>query len=98
MRPPNPLHPSLSGAARMLRGAYPGGIPEAAYMPLLALLYAHFSDRNLADLIADVTGKDAARVLNELYVAASTPPPAAAIAAQKAVLEPHGWTAISTAD
>ena len=49
MHMPDTLPPTLSGAAHMLRSAYPGGMPDTAYFAVLALLYEHFSDRNLVE-------------------------------------------------
>ncbi|MED5614433.1 hypothetical protein [Janthinobacterium sp. P210005] len=51
---PDSLPPTLSGAARMLCSAYPGGMPDSAYFAVLDLLYEHFSDRNLAELMAAI--------------------------------------------
>ncbi|WP_235502002.1 DUF3349 domain-containing protein [Janthinobacterium sp. Ant5-2-1] len=92
------LPPTLSGTARMLRSAYPAGIPGSAYFPVLAVLYEHFSDRNLAELMAAVMGKDAAVVLNDIYACASSKPASAAIAAAKRLLEQHGLQAICAED
>ncbi|WP_258194946.1 DUF3349 domain-containing protein [Janthinobacterium sp. PAMC25594] len=95
---PDTLPPTLSGAAHMLRSAYPGGMPETAYVAVLALLYEHFSDRNLAELMAAVTGKDAATILNDVYACASSRPEAAAIAAARRLLERHGLQAVCAED
>ncbi|APA70539.1 DUF3349 domain-containing protein [Janthinobacterium sp. 1_2014MBL_MicDiv] len=98
MRLQDTLPPPLSGAARMLRSAYPGGMPDAAYFPVLALLYEHFSDRNLALLVAAVTGKDEARVGNDIHACASSKPEPAAIAAVRSLLERHGLQAVCAED
>ncbi len=90
MHMPDALPPTLSGAAR----AYPGGMPDAAYVPVLALLYEHFSDRNLVELMAAVTGKDAATVLNDVYACAGSKPEASAIATARRLLERHGLQAV----
>ena len=91
---PDALPPTLSGAAHMLRSAYPGDMPETAYVAVLALLYEHFSDRNLAELMAAVTGKDAATVLNDVYACAGSKPEASAIATARRLLERHGLQAV----
>ena len=78
----------------MLRSAYPGGMPDTAYFAVLALLYEQFSDRNLSELMAAVTGKDAATVLNDVYACASSRPEASAIAAARRQLERHGLQAV----
>ncbi|MCC7711436.1 DUF3349 domain-containing protein [Janthinobacterium sp. GW460W] len=98
MNMPNALPPTLSGAARMLRSAYPGGMPDTAYFAVLALLYEHFSDRNLAELMAAVTGKDAAIVLNDIYACVSSKPAAPAIAATRTLLTRHGLQAVCAED
>ena len=95
---PDALPPTLSGAAHMLRSAYPGGMPDAAYVPVLALLYEHFSDRNLVELMAAVTGKDAATVLNDIYACASSKPAPSAVAAARSLLEQHGLHAVCAED
>ena len=94
MSTPDILPPTLSGAAHMLRSAYPGGMPDTAYFAVLALLYEHFSDRNLVELMAAVTGKDAATILNDIYACASSKPEASAIAAARRRLERHGLQAV----
>ena len=91
---PYTLPPTLSGAARMLRNAYPGGIPEPAYWAILSLLYEYFSDRNLAELMAAVTGKDTPIVLNDIYACASSKPAAPAIAAARELLTRYGLQAV----
>ena len=88
----------LWSAARMLRSAFPDGIPLMAYFPVLALLYEHFSDRHLADLMAHATGKDAARVLNDMHACAGSQPDDAAIRAVRERLDRHGWQAICAED
>jgi len=95
---PDTLPPTLSSAARMLRSAYPGGMPDAAYVPVLVLLYEHFSDRNLSELMAAVTGKDAAVVLNDIYACASSKPAPSAVAAARSLLEQHGLHAVCAED
>lgn len=81
----------------MLRSAFPDGIPLTAYFPVLALLYEHFSDRHLAALLAHATGKDAARVLNDIPASVGNRPGSAAEALKK-LLEQHGLLAIRAED
>ena len=94
MSTPDILPPTLSGAARMLRDAYPGGMPDMAYFAVLALLYEHFSDRNLTELMAAVTGKDAAQILNDIYACAGSEPAPSTIAAVRTLLARHGLQAV----
>ena len=98
MHLPETLPPTRSGAAHMLRSAYPGGMPATANFAVLALLYEHFSDRHLADLMAHATGKDAARVLNDMHACAGSQPDDAAIGAVRERLDRHGWQAICAED
>lgn len=51
----------------MLECAFPNGIDEEDYLPLLAVLYDEMSDRTLARVIADFTGRDYFVVLNDVY-------------------------------
>ena len=95
---PDALPPTLSGAARMLRGAYPGGMPDAAYRAVLSLLYEYFSDRNLSELMAAVTHRDAAAVRNDIYACASSKPEPSAIEAARRLLEQHGLQAVCADD
>lgn len=52
------LEPSLD----VLRRAFPDGVPPAEYEPLLRVLDADLSHRNLAELVAELTGYDPSRV------------------------------------
>ena len=94
----HPLPAPLWGAARMLHSAYPDGMAETAYFPVLTLLYEHFSDRHLAQLMAHATGKDAARVVNDIHACASGKPDTAAVEAVKHLLEQHGLLAVCAED
>ncbi|MDO8041821.1 DUF3349 domain-containing protein [Janthinobacterium sp. SUN137] len=95
---PDSLPPTLSGAARMLCSAYPSGMPDTAYFAVLALLHEHFSDRNLAELMAAVTAKDAAKVLKDIHACASSKREPAAIAATRNLLARHGLHAVCAGD
>ena len=82
----------------MLRSAFPDSIPATAYCPVLALLYEHFSDHHLAELLAHATGKDAARVLNDIPASVGNRPGSAAAEALKKLLEQHGLPAVCAQD
>ncbi|GJD16201.1 hypothetical protein RIVM261_011570 [Rivularia sp. IAM M-261] len=60
-----PTH--LVSTYQLIKCAFPQGIEEHNYFPLLSLLYEHMSDRSLAQVIAEYTGKDYHVVLNEVY-------------------------------
>lgn len=93
----NELHESLLDTFNMLRKAYPAGISEVDYSPLLALLYEFFSDRNLASLISHITNKDPDLVLNDIYASASIKKPNdTAIKSVKIHLENYGFSSICT--
>jgi hypothetical protein len=64
-----PTH--LVGTYRLLKCAFPQGISEEFYSPLLAILYEEMSDRNLAQVIADFTGREYHAALNDVYRVAS---------------------------
>lgn len=59
--------PELASTYVMIERAFPGGIEAWAYLPLLSILYDHMSDRNLAQVVADISGRDHAEVLNDVY-------------------------------
>jgi hypothetical protein len=39
----------------LLRQAYPRGVPERDYLPLLVVLHEHFAEGNLAAVVAELT-------------------------------------------
>lgn len=89
------MHVSL----KLLNAAYPRGLPEADYQPLLALLYEHFSDRNLAELIATLSARDPDLVLNDIYRVHSTEKPdAAQLTRVQQHLEALGFSSLFSAD
>ncbi len=69
------IAPYLLSTYQMINCAFPDGIESEAYLPLLALLYDEMSDRSLARLVADYTGKDYYIVLNDVYRVKSTDVP-----------------------
>lgn len=60
-----PAH--LVSTYQLLQCAFPQGIEEQEYLPLLSILYEEMSDRSLAQVIADFTEKDYPAVLNDVY-------------------------------
>lgn len=60
-----PAH--LVSTYQLLQCAFPQGIEEQEYFPLLTILYEEMSDRSLAQVIADFTGKGYPAVLNDVY-------------------------------
>lgn len=76
---------------RMLRNAYPSGVPKSSLIPVARSLYEHMSDRQLAASLAAVSGEDAAVVLNVVYQAAALDWQDPAVQAVVAVLRRHGY-------
>ncbi|MEN6314697.1 MAG: hypothetical protein ABFD25_10660 [Clostridiaceae bacterium] len=68
---PNPLEKTY----KMLTDAFPNGIEDNEYFPLLGCLYHFMCDENLAKVIAKFTKKDYAFALNDVYRSASTDKP-----------------------
>jgi hypothetical protein len=56
----------------MLRCAFPNGVDDDSYLPLIALLERGMGHRGLAHLVALFTQKDYARVLNDVYRVTTT--------------------------
>lgn len=65
---------------------------------MLALPYEHFSDRRLSELMACATGKETARVLNDIHARAGGTPGAAATGAVEELLERPGLQAVCAED
>ena len=55
------LLPSLA----VLRAAYPAGLPDEDYLPLLVVLNDGYSDRQLAALVAEFAGRERVVVDND---------------------------------
>ncbi|MGF9908939.1 DUF3349 domain-containing protein [Brevibacillus sp. HB1.2] len=62
----------LESTLNMLKRAYPNGISDKECFPLMSLLYEHMSDRNLAEVISFITGKEVAIALNDIHKSVST--------------------------
>lgn len=61
-----PLPAYLQDTYEMICAAYPHEVPEADYDPLLVLLGEGMSQRNLAHVLAQSTGKNYYRVYNDV--------------------------------
>jgi hypothetical protein len=86
------LPSNLRTTYKLIESAFPQGIDEGAYLPLLALLGEQLSDRNLAEVVAAVFGLEYERVLNDVYRARSTSIPSPdAVQRVKDCLLPHGY-------
>jgi hypothetical protein len=64
-----PTH--LTNTYQLIQRAFPQGLDEQVYLPLLSILSEQMSDRTLAQVIAEYTGKDYHGVLNDVYQAGS---------------------------
>lgn len=60
-----PAH--LVSTYQLLQCAFPQGIEEQEYLPLLSILYEEMSDRSLAQVISEFIGKEYPAVLNDVY-------------------------------
>jgi hypothetical protein len=54
-------------AVQVIYCAFPQGIDDRIYLPMLSILYKNMSDRSLAKVVAEYTGKDYHVVLNDVY-------------------------------
>ena len=61
----------LQTTLQLLQRAFPNGIGEGEYSPLLYLLYTHMADENLALVISEYTGREMGVVLNDILLAGS---------------------------
>jgi len=60
-----PAH--LISTYQLLQCAFPQGIEDQEYLPLLSILYEQMSDRSLAQVIAEFTGREYHTALNDVY-------------------------------
>jgi hypothetical protein len=87
MQLPEPLRPALD----LLRQAYPRGVPERDYLPLLVVLHEHFAEGNLAAVVAELTDGETVVVENDAAAAMSTRrPDRAAVERVRARLTGYG--------
>ncbi len=85
------LDEPLAEVVSMLHKAFPDGVDSSDYYALLAVLYEHFSDRNLAQVVAQLTHRDPERVLNDLHQAVTLAKPSPkAIESLTTCLHRHG--------
>jgi hypothetical protein len=60
---PAPLKTSFELLAR----AFPDGIRDDEYLPVLTMLHPHMCDRNLAVVVSEFTGRNHWRVMNDVF-------------------------------
>jgi hypothetical protein len=83
--------PWLLTTYEMLRSAFPQGVPDGTYWPLLALLGQNMAQRALADVLALYTGKEYATVYNDVLRVQSATPDGAEMDKMERILAPHGY-------
>jgi uncharacterized protein (TIGR02246 family) len=64
----------LRADVESLHRAWPAGLPETDYRPLLAALEDHYSEENLAAVVGAFLGRDPIRVANDAAGLAADPP------------------------
>jgi hypothetical protein len=93
--PGQTLPPYLVETADMIRAAFPDGVSDEAYRPLLALLLEGMSFRTLATVVSYCTGESYYKVYNDVLGIESpgAPPPSElpAYGPVAAALRQHGY-------
>lgn len=57
----------LVSTYKLLQCAFPKGLEEHEYLPLLSILYEQMSDRNLAHVVTEFISREYPVVLNDIY-------------------------------
>ena len=57
----------LKTSFELLARAFPDGIRDDEYLPVLTMLYPHMCDENLAIVVSEFTGRDDWRVMNDVF-------------------------------
>ncbi len=83
----------LSSTRELLERAFPDGVREADYLPLVAALSENMSIRNLADVISNYTETSWPRAYNDVLLVLSDGPVPAPTAVErvKQKLLPYGY-------
>lgn len=71
----SPVPDYLMGTYTMLKCAYPEGIPETEYLPVMALLYQIMSFRTMARVLSALTDKSYSLVYNDVSGFEADPQP-----------------------
>ncbi|AGC41815.1 hypothetical protein MYSTI_00465 [Myxococcus stipitatus DSM 14675] len=89
-----PAH--LASTVSLIDRAYPEGVPEADYLPLLSVLYPYMADENLVEVISLLMGRDRDVVMNDVYTAGAAvglhPDSVAAVRARLVASGLNEWT------
>jgi hypothetical protein len=88
----------LRSTQNMIVRAFPNGLGEGDYFPLIAAVYDEMSHRNIAEVVSVVSGKSSAEVLNDIYKVGSqkgidnhVEVPREELERVKNLLVPHGY-------
>ena len=85
------LPDSLKSTVRLVNDAFPEGIPDELYFPVVRVLNEEMSDRNLAMVISYIRGTDESIALNHVYQAAQLSLDDDSIEKALALLNAHGY-------
>ncbi len=85
------LHDSLVSTLTMLSNAFPNGLEESMLLPVIRVLYEEMSDRNIAVVLAHLTGKDESILLNKVYTAAALSSKSESVKKVQDILRDHGY-------
>lgn len=87
------MHDPLSSTAELVARAFPAGVPAELVLPVVRVLHDHLSDRQLASVLATLTGADPGVALNEVYRAARLKPGDLGVVRATSALEAAGFKA-----
>lgn len=73
--PKSDIPEGLDSTARLLTDAYPNGLPDQDYLPLLLLLSEEMSERALGEIVALLFERERVVVQNDAAAAQSVNPP-----------------------
>jgi hypothetical protein len=87
------LDQALQEVVDILRRAYPSGVPQDDYLPMLVVLGDGLAEENLGIVVEEFTGIDRYLVIHEAVEAMTTKRPAAAdIERVEHALSDAGWS------
>ena len=85
--------PHLAATVRMIRAAYPEGVPEPDRTGLIQVLYPHMSDRNLTEVLNILWGDNTGSHYNNVLAAGANRSSGPAAERVVAALRDHGFDA-----
>ena len=88
------IGPELVSTFSLLQRAFPHPLADAEYYALLTLLFPAMSNRGLATVVSEFTGRDYGVVLNDVLKSASgVPPDSRALEVVRTMLDRAGFQA-----